>query len=570
MLKPVHSAKSGAHALDAEPCLPGTRIKVLEDIVRWIHTGPPGQNIFWLNGLAGTGKSTIARTVCDALHPAQAVMLSFFFSRRALERRTAVRTIHTLAFQLALDNDDLREHICRALLGDPALPESTYKTQIDRLMAEPLRWRHDQRPYIIVLDALDECDKEKGQEGGQLLPLLAAAFRHVPSVKIFVTSRNEPSIKRIFHTIQVTSQPGLAETLWLHKIEDHIVRADISVYLTHSFRNIISDHPHLIFGDDWPGSAIMNDLLTRAGVLFIFAATVVRYISDEEDHVDGPIKRLEAIVRQSPTETSHQYNQLDQLYRDVLDRATTLKNTDVSRFRVDMHRVLGALVLLQDPLTASALATLLNLDVERVNAIIQRLSAVLTVEQQQPVTLFHPSFSDFIMDASRCEPTSSTGSFDFHVSAPRQHFALARCCLQIMNSSDLCYDICGIKDPGVANADVQDLSARIQQRLSEVLRYVCMYWMLHLAQGVHEGEDELSDIGAHLRTFCDCYILHWLEIMSLLGDLSSARSGLREVTSWCNVSVLFPILQSVDGSSSTETSTNGALRKRVDECSPGD
>jgi hypothetical protein len=546
MLKPVDIARWNAHTLDVESCLPGTRIKLLENIMRWIHAGPPGQTIFWLNGLAGTGKSTIARTICEALHPARAALLSFFFSRRALGRRTAVRTIHALAFQLALDDDYMRDTICRALREDPALPESAYKIQIDRMIVGPLQQRQrPERPCIIVLDALDECDKERGQEGGQLLPLLAAAVRDISAVKFFVTSRDEPSIRRMFDIVQSTSRPGLAATVWLHKIEDHIVRADIDVYLTHSFQRIIAGHPRVNFGDDWPGTTVMNDLLTRAGVLFIYAATVVRYISDEEDQVEGPIKRLDAIVHRGPTETSHQYDQLDQLYRDVLDRATTLMNTDVGRFRADVQRVLAALVLLQNPLTASALAKLLNLDVERVNAILQRLSAVLTVEEQEPVTLFHPSFSDFIMDAVRCQPRAAMSNFNFHVSAPRQHLILAQCCLQVLNSSGLCYDICEIQSPGIANADVPDLSARLQHKLSEALRYACIYWMLHLARGVYEAEEELLEVGAHLRTFCDRYILHWLEIMSLLGDLSAARSGLREVTSWCIVSVRSSILQSV-------------------------
>ncbi|KAF9889078.1 hypothetical protein FE257_008055 [Aspergillus nanangensis] len=45
-----------------EECLPGTRKELLLDIEKWA-VSPEGKCIFWLNGLAGTGKSTISRTV---------------------------------------------------------------------------------------------------------------------------------------------------------------------------------------------------------------------------------------------------------------------------------------------------------------------------------------------------------------------------------------------------------------------------------------------------------------------------------------------------------------------------
>ncbi|KUM55987.1 hypothetical protein ACN42_g11244 [Penicillium freii] len=40
-------------------CLPGTRIDLLREIDEWAKS-PHGKCIFWLNGMAGTGKSTIS------------------------------------------------------------------------------------------------------------------------------------------------------------------------------------------------------------------------------------------------------------------------------------------------------------------------------------------------------------------------------------------------------------------------------------------------------------------------------------------------------------------------------
>src|SRR2546430_6029542 len=43
-------------------CLPETRVDVLRQIISWADGGDE-RFIFWLNGMAGTGKSTIARTI---------------------------------------------------------------------------------------------------------------------------------------------------------------------------------------------------------------------------------------------------------------------------------------------------------------------------------------------------------------------------------------------------------------------------------------------------------------------------------------------------------------------------
>jgi len=59
------------HTIDTEHrsgnrqgCLGGTRVHVLQQLEDWLEEGQ-GQHVFWLNGLAGTGKSTIAQTFAE-------------------------------------------------------------------------------------------------------------------------------------------------------------------------------------------------------------------------------------------------------------------------------------------------------------------------------------------------------------------------------------------------------------------------------------------------------------------------------------------------------------------------
>ena len=74
-------------------CLEKTRIELLQEMEQWI-LNPDGEYIYWLSGSAGTGKSTIARTVATTLEKAKQLGASFFFSRGGGDIGTArIRTV---------------------------------------------------------------------------------------------------------------------------------------------------------------------------------------------------------------------------------------------------------------------------------------------------------------------------------------------------------------------------------------------------------------------------------------------------------------------------------------------
>jgi len=61
---------------------------------------PGGQCIFWLNGVAGTGKSTISRTIADRFKKQGILGASFFFKRGERDRGNAALFFTTIAAQL--------------------------------------------------------------------------------------------------------------------------------------------------------------------------------------------------------------------------------------------------------------------------------------------------------------------------------------------------------------------------------------------------------------------------------------------------------------------------------------
>ncbi|EJT69960.1 hypothetical protein GGTG_12137 [Gaeumannomyces tritici R3-111a-1] len=94
------SAAFDAQANEHDPsCHPDTRVDLLADIHKWIED-PNGKCIFWLRGMAGTGKSTISRTVAKKLSAEKVPSASFFFKKGEGDRGSAAMFFTTILRQL--------------------------------------------------------------------------------------------------------------------------------------------------------------------------------------------------------------------------------------------------------------------------------------------------------------------------------------------------------------------------------------------------------------------------------------------------------------------------------------
>jgi hypothetical protein len=144
-------------------CLPQTSVDLLQEIMVWAD-GLDGRCIFWLNGLAGTGKSTIARTIAQKYYDQNRLGASFFFSRGAGDASHAGKFFASIAMQLASKSPSLRQYICEAIVEHSDISNRSLCDQWHYLICQPLS-RIDgnsfQSSLILVVDALDECDSEK-------------------------------------------------------------------------------------------------------------------------------------------------------------------------------------------------------------------------------------------------------------------------------------------------------------------------------------------------------------------------------------------------------------------------
>jgi hypothetical protein len=101
LLPSAPRAAFNASGKDDDPhCLPNTRVDVLQQIRTWAD-GDSRRYIFWLSGWAGTGKSTIARTIAREYYDKGCLEASFFFSRGGGDVSHNGKFVSSLALQLA-------------------------------------------------------------------------------------------------------------------------------------------------------------------------------------------------------------------------------------------------------------------------------------------------------------------------------------------------------------------------------------------------------------------------------------------------------------------------------------
>ncbi|KAJ6192117.1 hypothetical protein J3E72DRAFT_204718, partial [Bipolaris maydis] len=506
----AEDAPFNSFAKQHEPaCLPDTRVDLLQEIYSWAD-GQDERCIFWLSGLAGTGKSTIARTVARSYYDKQRLAASFFFSRGGGDAGHAGKFVTSLAVQLARNVPALKQRISDAVAERDDIASQSLRDQWQHLVLRPLSKLSDSScpaSLVLVVDALDECDNDSNIR--IIVQLLAEVWSPLTGawLRVLLTSRPEVPIRHGFKTIADSEHKHVV----LHNISPSIINHDIRLFLQHYLRIIAEECNQ---ADGWPGVETIRQLVQSACGLFIWAATACRFIQE-----GGPFAadRLHAVLKDSSSIDSNERleilpeQRLDSIYLTVLrSPIRRYRKQEKKRWYTLIRETLGAIVLLQSPLSTSSLAQLLRVPIEDVHRTLYELHSIVDVPQDPnwPVRLHHPSFRDFLLDRKRCNDDS------FWVEESSTHERLASRCLELMSTpGGLQQDICNLSDPGVLRSEIDEET--VYRNLPPELQYACRYWVDHLERSGRSIED-----GDATHHFLEKHLLHWLEAMSLLNETS--------------------------------------------------
>lgn len=491
-------------------CLPGTRVDVIKKVRAWALSDDKSC-IFWLSGSAGAGKSTIAHTLCTEFEKEGRLGASFFFSRDEDERSRATLFFPTLAWQLAHSQPAAVRKVLQDESNErPHIADLIWIEQWKTLIAKPLQQRQG-GIVVIIIDALDECSADADVK--RLISVLVQA-RDISScsVRIVITSRPEVAIRQPMNDSEIVQYQL---PLRLQDEPDDVVDADICLYFYDQFARIKRDREFPL--DMWPSIDTINKLVHQAQRLFIYAATVCKFVGQYESVT--PDEALLFLFSER-TDLRNVYEEeglgsLDALYTEVLHQAAKAGQSTRQRRLCDLQReVVGVITTLEDPLPISALAEISGLHIVAIRNGLRRLHSVIRVpaDDGTPVRLYHPSFRDFIQDRRRCVDQ------DFYIDPTDFHAMLSSSCLNIMRGQigiGLTRDILNLVKPGTRRSEVSNTT--IRKSIRPALSYAISYWTVH----VMKGNIAIKDHG-EVDNFLQEHLSHWMEGLCWLGQLSSA------------------------------------------------
>jgi hypothetical protein len=473
-----------------------TRTYILDHIVSWAATPSEknypsnDSNIFWVYGSPGLGKTSVANSLCHRLHGTGNLGGSFFCRRDDPVLCDPNRVLPTLLYRLSWMWAPYRELVVQALRADPNLnPDWTGCA----VLLEHL-YSLQNRPkagLVLVVDALDESGDPPTRV--QLLKCFSSISSRVDWLKIILTSRPEHDIHSFFQKLSLAG----------HDLsKDNQAHQDIRNFTRYRM-DLLASRCHL--PSDWPGESRLEEIARRSGGLFIFVETLYQLLNDPDP---------EPLLNQVLGGTLGEANaELHKLY------STTIK-TRIGRnkehFRLFAQAVVA--VATHRPLPDKTLASLIGLETRVISTWVDSLSSLLyrDMSENGGIRARHLSVIEFL--------TGPTCPLEFRVDLQQANAQFGRRCLITM-IDELKFNICKLETSCVPNADIQDLSNRVRDKISDALQYSCIHWSSHLWSYSAPTRTEASELLGRFLT--GPQLLYWLEALSLMGKVPVALSALR-------------------------------------------
>ena len=475
------------------------------------------QQIFWLNGLAGTGKSTIAQTFAERMFADGRLGASFFCSRDFEGRSNLQAIFPTLASQLAYHYPLFRDKLLQVLRAHPGAKQESLWSQMKRLIVGPLKAA--QISTLIVIDALDECKDE--EPASAILSILSRCANEIPNVKFFITGRPEPRIRTGF---RLRALLPITEVFKLHEVKPEAVNNDIKLYFQMQLTDIAKNRSDCDSSGDWPSQSDVEILCKKAAGFFIYASTVIKFVASENHH---PPERLTLITSLPQTTTEEGKSGVDQLYIEVLRHAYHNIHSDDVQFYTCLRSILGTILLIFNPLSIKGLSELLRRHYTSLSILstIRSLHSVLLVPDniEEPILTFHKSFPDFLTDAKRCEDRQ------LFVEPAVCHVEILLSCLNLMNDR-LRKNICELDDYAMLS-EVQDFPDCQRAHIGDALGYACCFWTKHLLK-IPLSSPDVEKVQQAIDKFSTTHLLFWIEVLSLVGNLGVGVYALNDVQQW--------------------------------------
>ncbi|KAJ2920535.1 hypothetical protein H1R20_g16558, partial [Candolleomyces eurysporus] len=418
--------------------MPGSRQQDFDEVLNWFET--LAGSVFWIDGSAGQGKSTLMRYVAKHMRSVDRLAASIFLGGELSDAVGPDTVVKVLASELGKNHPRAIPKIVEAIKQSGGC---SLKEHIQMFIVEPIRSLGCPHPLLIVIDALDEWDNH---------PVLIKELAHFTSqfslVKFIITSRFNPSVA-LPHELENLS----AKTRTLLPVPNDVVKD----YLNQRLKDVKWPYGRA------PTTKEVDQLAKQANGLLVWVSTVCSLLGGKvgeatPHEVLRDILALERKVGES--------EQLAELYRSAILRLFPTTDSQQS-----LRRHLGATIVLQESLPLEEFSSLVEMPHELVKKVQTSLVALQTrsVEVETVVypaaALFHLSFIEYVQNS------------DFTTSTFESHSTLGLACLQALPAS------------------LPVLSQQLQSPeplTVELHSYTTKFWPFHVSNGTGRSEEEWS------------------------------------------------------------------------------
>ncbi|CAE6454116.1 unnamed protein product [Rhizoctonia solani] len=482
-----------------QACMDGTREVVLNKIITWTQNRDSSEGLMWICGQIGMGKTAIATSLCQRLDKARALAGSFFCRRDDPNLNDPLRMINNLVHDIALRCPAYAEQVANAIRANRMLCNSHLDLRYEGLIKKPLEMLKSlplHTTLAVLVDGFDECGGYESRQ--QVLKLLYNMSQLVPWLKIIITARPVGDIQECFQDV-CPDEPVI-------HLQNYDASPDISIYI----HGKLGQHAER---EQWPSNSI-EKLCDLAQGVFLWAATTVNYIKKSNFPA---LPRLQKVLSNRESAVTHS---LDALYRGALK---TIIDDDEAEIKAVYLRCIGAILATseRDPLSIPDLQYLLlvakDLDQLTLELVIRNLAPLLLETDGKRLGIHHTSFRDFVTNPMR--------SGEYHIQLDKYEADPTACCLDLMQR-DLRFNICKLETSHLLNSEVSDLRHRIQSNIGPALKYACIHWVDHFVSSPNQA------LVGVLKQFMEGpQMMYWIEVLSFLGRLDVAVTGLSKLGS---------------------------------------
>ncbi|KAG8416856.1 hypothetical protein J3459_013578 [Metarhizium acridum] len=446
----------------------------------------PEQQIFWITGDAGKGKTMLLCDIVDRLKSSRGKTTRIFYyfcearnSESELSKTAALRgLIGAIAFESDKYLDQLRKSLDKnqnAFKGVGGGVAIAARDTLRSILSD-----ESLKGAIICIDGLDEC----GQDIGLVLELITEN----PNIKWVVSSRTG--------TLSVERKLRNYSTCVKLSLED--VQPAVSGAVERFVRSKMKElAEHWNLGPNTRKmKGLQDELIKRAEGTFLWVALAFAELKNLRCYTSAPkiLNRLPAGI--------------DALYGRML--ATILNSPEVDIFKY----ILSLCLVAHRPLTVNEFPMLLRPEFLWGPAeaghgdwktMIEGCGNLLRISStSETVSFVHYSAKQFLEEHAR--DTLPQKGIDQSI------FTQSICLMRTV----LHRDMWCLRHPGAAQGDPPKFD-----RL-ESISYACTFWGNHLGTHTWTGinSSEAGEVEEQILSFLSQHFLHWIEALSLLGVLS--------------------------------------------------